>query len=218
MNVERGIDRGTRACDRTRCPKAEAKPYDIVHAGKVCPIEEVESLGDQLKIGFLAQLEPARDAHIEVSMIGTEPGIAARADGAIIRGVAIAVDVRPGQQVEGVAGVISNDGRQLEPREDSAFPRAINNGGDDKFVPLVKVGKSSFSAKIRVVEGAKVAVEVSRGVESLAVSVIPNQREIVAKALFNFENSAFVKSGGFRAVLVGLENRGVHEALENESS
>src|SRR5712671_1102195 len=94
----------------------------------------------------------------------------------------------------------------------------MNDGGEDKLVSLVKLGKTPFSAKVGVVGGTKVAVEVRGGVESFAIGVIRDQREIVAKALLNFENSAFVESGGFRAVLVCLENRGVYKALQNQGS
>src|SRR6266481_428432 len=108
VHVKRGIASDTCACDRAWCPNAETKANNVVHAGKVCMVGDVEALSDQLEIGLLAQLEAARDAHVEISIIGTESGIAPRAYGAVIRGMAIAVDVGPGQWVEGMARVISN--------------------------------------------------------------------------------------------------------------
>src|SRR5256885_6992560 len=91
-----------------RPPRSTLFPYTTlfrshsVYAGEVRPVEKIKSLGDQLQTGLLAQLEPARQAHIDVCVIWAQAGVAAGADWPVVCGMAISVDVGAGKQVKGV--------------------------------------------------------------------------------------------------------------------
>src|SRR5207253_9735033 len=59
-------------------------------------------------------------------------------------------------------------------------------------------------------------VEVSRSVKRFAVSVFADEREVVAEALLEFDDSPLVKRGRFLRVLVCLQNRRIHKAVKNQ--
>src|SRR6185437_8587220 len=114
--------------------------------------------------------------------------------------------------------VIADDGGDLKARKDGIFPRAIEDGSENEFVALVEVRKTAIGAEISVVYRAKVAIEVRGSVKRLAVGVVANKREIVAEALLDLNDAAFVESGSLRAVLIRLENPRIHKALEYSSA
>src|SRR5215470_14468439 len=119
--------------------------------------------------------------------------------------MAIAVDVGSRKEIERMAGVVPNDGRELEPGERHVFPGTLEHCGDGEFMPLVEVGQSALKAQVGVVLGTEVTVEVGGSVERFAVRVIPYQREVVAETLLHLQDAALVERRSLRRVLVGLE-------------
>src|SRR5438270_13811871 len=71
---------------------------------------------------MLRHLETAGNSHIEGSEVRALSGIAGSPDRPVIGGVAIAIHVRTGKQVEGMSAVVTEDGRELE----VAPPRAAH--------------------------------------------------------------------------------------------
>ena len=111
--------------------------------------------------------------------------------------MAISIHVRPGKKVEGMAAAKSHDGSQREPGHKRVFPWTINNRGSDNLVPLIKVGEPTFGRQVGIVLRSKITVEVSRSVKRFAVSVVADEREVVAEALLEFDDSPLVKRGRF---------------------
>jgi len=187
--------------------KTESRSNHVVDAGEVGAIEEVESFRHQLQASPFAKLELAGQAHVKVRVVRSKPGIAACADGAVIGGMAVAVDVGASEQIKRMPAVKTNNGRKLEAREGGAFPRAMDDRRRDNLVPLIKVGEPSFGRQISVVLRPKVTVEICRSVQCFAIGVVANECEVVAELLFEFDDSTLVKRGSLRRILIRLKNR-----------
>src|ERR1700733_1785230 len=82
-------------------------------------------------------------------------------------------------------------------------------------MPLIKFGETAVQVDIGWILRSIVAVEIRRRVEGLAVSVIPEQRKMIAEALLDFQNAALVKSVRLRAVGVVLDHQRIHEAVNS---
>src|SRR5438270_4239412 len=132
---------------------------------------------------MLRHLETAGNSHIEGSEVRALSGIAGSPDRPVIGGVAIAIHVRTGKQVEGMSAVVTEDGRELEVGENRAAETAgIGYNRHYNFVALIEVRKRAFARQIGVVLGAEVAVEIGGGVKGLAESVVGHHRVVGAEA------------------------------------
>src|SRR5579864_2368873 len=94
--------------------EAQQRAYLVVHAGVVRPICDVKSLRRKLQVHLFAQFVLPSQARVEIVIVGTKTGVARRADGALICGVIIAIDLSPGEQIEGMPAVVNEDRRQLK--------------------------------------------------------------------------------------------------------
>src|SRR5690349_7094035 len=130
--------------------------------------------------------------------------------------MAVPIDVGTGEQVERMPAVKPNNGGNLETRERGILPGTINDRCPNNLVPLIEFGQSPFRGQVGVVLRPEVAVEVRCRVEGFAVRVISKQCEIVAEALPDLDNGAFVESGCLRRILVRLKNRGVYKARQDQ--
>src|SRR5260370_39176141 len=119
--------------------KIEIGCDDVVHAGKVGPVDEVESLGQQLEAGLCAELEGARQAHVEADEIRTPSGIAARSDRPVVRGMAISIHVGAAKKGERMTAVSAHDGGEFEAASECVFPLVIDRCREGKLVPLIKL-------------------------------------------------------------------------------
>src|SRR6516225_1453866 len=150
-------------------------------------------------------------AHVERGVARPEAGVAASANGPLVGGVIISVDLAAGKQVEGVSAVVREDRSELETRDDRALPRAVEHAGDDHLMALIERREAAVQAQIGRVLRSIVTVEIRGGVETLAVSVIPQDREGIAEALLDFQDSSLVERRRCSRVLVVLHNQRVHK-------
>src|SRR5947209_6322506 len=111
----------------------------------------------------------------------------------------VAIDVRPGKDIERVSAVVTDDGRELEAPEDPlasveivALPRSIQHGGQHNFVALVEVRETTLPGEVGRIHRTKVAVEVGGGVIGAADGVVGHQADAVTEALLELENSTLV--------------------------
>ena len=106
----------------------------------------------------------------------------------------ITVYISARQEVEGVAAVVADHGRQLEAGESPpAKLGGVYDGSNNDFVPLIEVGKAALAGQISVVNGTKVAVEVRGGIKRLAQGVVSQQREMRTKAFLHFQDGALIE-------------------------
>ncbi len=144
----------------------------IVHAGKVCPVGQIEGFSQDLQVCSFADFEAARKTQVKVNVIGTQTGITRCANWTIIGGMVISVYIRASQQVKRMTAVVAENGSNLETRENApTLMTSVYNGCKDDFVPLIEVGKSALKSQVRVVLGTKVTVEVRSGIKGLAQRV-----------------------------------------------
>ena len=157
------------------------RPNLVVHAGKIGPVREVESLCRELHHGLLADLVLPGQAGVEVDIIGAQASSARCADGTLVGCVIVAVDFSSGKQIKRMPAVIAHNRRELEAGENFLFLRAVKHPGDDDFVALIELGEASIEIDIGGILRAIVAVEIGGGIESLAKGVIGKQGEVSAE-------------------------------------
>src|ERR1700756_5505410 len=153
-------------------------------------------------------------AHVEGGVARPEARVAASANGPLVGGVIISVDLAARKQVEGVSAVVREDRSKLEAGDDRALPRAIEHAGDDRLMALIERREATVQAQIGRVLRSVVTVEIRGGVKTLAVSVIPQKGEGIAEALLNFHDSPLVERRRCSSVLVVLHNQRVHKTGE----
>src|SRR5260370_6801805 len=127
-------------------------------------------------------------------------------------GRAAFMHVRSRQQIKRVPAVVTDNGRELETGKDCILPGASQNAGKHYFVPLVEVRKRAYRSQVGLVLRREIAVEVAGGVECLAERVIPEEREVVAEALVDFQDGPVVKSRRYGRILVALKKEAVCKA------
>jgi len=108
---------------RTRDPthverRGEGCPYDIVHAGIVGVVCEVECFRSKLQGSFLAYLKGAAEAHVEVVIARPKAAIPRRTWWTVVGEMTITIDVRTGEKIKGMAAVVIKDRRKLETAQD----------------------------------------------------------------------------------------------------
>lgn len=88
---------------------SKVRSYDVVDLCIVYPVGEVESFCCEEQTRFLTEFEPSAQAHVEVEVIRTSSAVARSTWGAIVREVAIAINVRSRQKVEGMTAVVGHN-------------------------------------------------------------------------------------------------------------
>src|SRR5579859_5187631 len=111
---QRRARRKRRAALHVESVTDDGPPDDVVHAGKVGAVRQVEAFRQQLQVGPFTHLEAAGDAHVKVHEVRTQTGVARSADGTVIGGVAVAIQISAGQKVERMSAVVAENRRQLE--------------------------------------------------------------------------------------------------------
>src|SRR5205823_12247596 len=81
------------------------------------------------------------------------------------------------------------------------------------FVALVEGGKRPFFSQRDLIGSLEVAVKVRGVIPGVAVSVVADQRNVLAEALLDFQDAAFIERGRSGGVNVGLENCGNRKAV-----
>src|SRR5450759_799137 len=80
-------------------------------------------------------------------------------------------------------------------------------------MPLIKLGKTTIQADVCRILRPVVGVEIRGCVIAFTKGVIPEQGEVLIEALFDFYDTALVKSVCRRGILVVLYNQWIHKAL-----
>ncbi len=171
-----------KSCEPRR--KTKERAHFVVYASEVRSVGEVESLRRDLHIHPLAHFVLPGQAGVEVVIIRAEPGVARRPDGPFIRRVIVAVDFSSGEQIERMSAVVTENWRQLEPRQYGLFPGTIEYARDHHLVPLIKFGETAVEVDIRRILRPVVAIEIRRCVEGFTVGVIPKEREVTRGSAF----------------------------------
>src|SRR5277367_5267967 len=107
----------------------------------------------------------------------------------------------------------SENRSQLKTGQNALLPGAIEDSSDDDLVPLIEFGKATVEIDICGILRSVVGVVVGGSVVAFTESVVSKQCEVVVEALLDFDNSPFVKSVRFRAVLVVLHHEWTDDAL-----
>src|SRR6266446_10944000 len=189
--------------------------HDIIDARKGCPVEEVETLREQMQAGPLSQLELTAQTQIERDIVWTDTGVAPRSWRAVIRAVPVIIHVRSSQQVERMRAVVTNDRRHLKISEDGVLPGTLKHPRKHDLVPLIKSRKAAFCGKVGLICRTIIAVEIRHLVDRLTVGVAPEQGEVLTHALLNLECSPLVNGSSKGRVLVVLEKQGIHKAIDD---
>ena len=102
---------------------------NVVDAGVVGAICDVESFRGEVQAVLVAESECPAQTHIEIRIVGSQAGVARRRRRAIVGKVTVAIDVGPGEQIERVSAVVAEDGRKLKTRKPARIvPRALQRG------------------------------------------------------------------------------------------
>src|SRR6266567_2649419 len=187
----------------------------VVYAGIVGLIKEIECFNHELQAGSFFQFEATAQTHVEGDKIRPNTCVVSGTNRPVVGRVPVAINVSAGQQVKRMSRVIAENRRELEIREKLVFPGGLHHAGNHKLVPLVKIGKTAFGGKIRIVSRAKVAVEVGGGAETLAERVIQHQGDVVAETLFNLQNPAFVKGRALGRINISLQSCRSDKAIDD---
>ena len=91
--------------------RSKGRAHNIVDPRKVCPVCDVESLRCKSQSAPLAEFEASAQAHVEDGIIGTDAAVARGARGTIIGEMIVAINVRAGQQIKGMAAVVGDNRR-----------------------------------------------------------------------------------------------------------
>jgi hypothetical protein len=94
--------------------RSESSAHDIVHAGIVRPVRDVESLSRESQTNLFANFENSAQAHVERCVIGTQAAIPRNPGRTIIGEMIVAIDVGAGLQIKRMAAVVADDRRQLK--------------------------------------------------------------------------------------------------------
>ena len=103
MHIERSAAGGALAGDRAYARagvEAKERVHLVVDAGVVGAVEEVKRFRCKNYVHSLAELVLPSQAHIEIVVIGSDPGIARRAERPFIGNVVVAIVCSADQQIE----------------------------------------------------------------------------------------------------------------------
>ena len=113
---------------------------NVVDAGVVGAICDVESFRGEVQAVLVAESECPAKSHIEISIVGSQAGVARRRRRPIVGKVTVAIDVGAGKQIERVSAVVAEDGRKFKTRKPARIaPRALQRAGNDNFMALIEV-------------------------------------------------------------------------------
>src|SRR5437763_7250512 len=94
--------------------RSESSADNIVYAGIVRPVRDVESFSREPQTALFANVENSAQAHVERCVIGTQAAIPRNPGRTIIREMIVAVDVRASQKVKWMTAVVADNRRQLK--------------------------------------------------------------------------------------------------------
>ena|SRR5438105_9938934 len=91
--------------------RSEGSAHYVVDSRKVRPIRDVESFRCKSQSAPLAKFEGSPQTHVEDGIIGTDAAVARSARRTIIGEMIVAINVRAGQQIKGMAAVVGDNRR-----------------------------------------------------------------------------------------------------------
>lgn len=124
---------------RMRCASI-ACANDIIHAGVVGAVCQVKRFGHELNAVMIAETNASAKPQIEGEVIRAETSVTADADGPVVGGMMIAIDVGTGEKIERMSTVVSEDGRKFEIRQIPGLPRTVEDARDDDLMTLIEFG------------------------------------------------------------------------------
>src|SRR5260370_20571808 len=182
MHVKRGEPRS----------QTEERAHLIIYAGKVRMICDVESLGRELQFCLLADFMLPTQAHVEIGVGRAKSGITTGSDRTFVSGVIVSVDLAACQQVERMSTIVGKNRRQLKARKERILPGAFDYASHHDFMALIEFRKPAVGAQVARILRAIIAVEIRRGIEAFAKSVVAKQGEVIAEALLDPENCSLI--------------------------
>src|ERR1700722_15868575 len=112
-----------------------------------------------------------------------------------------------------MSAVVTEDRSQLESRQNTLFPGAVDHAGYHHFVPLIKLGDTAVYVDVGRILRSIVTIEICRRVKSFTVGVISEEREVIAEAFFDLHDAALVEGIRLRAVRIILDDQRIHKTL-----
>ena len=184
----KGLSRADIRCSVHVKGRSKRRADNIIHAGVVCVVGDVECFGGEQQVHPFPEFKGPTEAQVEVRITGADSRVAADARRAVVGEVAVSVDIRASEKIEGMAAIVREDRGKLEAAEDfGIFPGTFENAGEHDLVALIEVGKGVVATEASGVKGRIVAVEVCGVVVGAAVSVIREDRKVVGESLLDFE-------------------------------
>ena len=87
---------------------------DVVHTRIVCPVGEVKSFRDDLKLVPVGECDRTTHPHIETDVVRSNPAIPSGAGRTVVGEMTIAIDVSASQEIKGMAAVVGDNRRELK--------------------------------------------------------------------------------------------------------
>src|SRR5712691_12889874 len=120
--------------------RSKSSAHDIIHAGIVRPVRDVESFSREPQTALFANVENSAQAHVEGRVVRTETTIARSTRRPVVCEMIVAIDVRASQKVKRMTTVVADNRRQLKSGQDTgALPRAFQHGSKHHFMTLIKI-------------------------------------------------------------------------------
>ena len=82
---------------------------DVVHTRIVCPVGEVKSFRDDLKLVPVGECDRTTHPHIETDVVRSNPAIPSGARWPVIGEMTIAIDIGASQQIKRMAAVVADN-------------------------------------------------------------------------------------------------------------
>src|SRR5579871_1279066 len=130
--------------------------------------------------------------------------------------MAVSVLIGSHQQVEWMAAVIANDGRELKAVQRDVFPWTFEHAIDCNFMPLVKGRETALSGEVCLIR--REVAEVRGVVIRFAVGVVRNNGVMLAKPLLELKNATLIKSGGVRLILIVLQYERIYKTYSGNAA
>src|SRR5207247_8754593 len=93
--------------------RSKSSAHNIVYAGIVRPVRDVESFSRESQTALFANFENSAQAHVERCVIGTQATVPWSSRRTIVGEMIVAVDVGASQKVRGMTAVVADDRSQL---------------------------------------------------------------------------------------------------------
>src|SRR5207247_4934897 len=120
--------------------RSKSSAHNIVYAGIVRPVRDVESLSRESQTTLFANFENSAQAHVERCVIGAQTAVPRSAGRTVVGEMIVTIDVRASQKVKRMAAVVADNRRQLKSGQDTGtLPGASQHCSKHHFMALIKI-------------------------------------------------------------------------------